>query len=111
LGDGALRDLPRGVDQYLEQRADALNKNTGTSSKSSSTSSAAEQRQLKKDLARVEKQVTKGKERLSALLAEQERESMNHVRLNEITEELQKVREELQSREEEWLEITLALES
>jgi len=111
LGDGALRDLPRGVDQYLEQRADALNKSGSSSAKSAPTSSAAEQRQLKKDLARVEKQVAKGKERLAALLEEQERESMNHVRLSEITEELVKVREELQSREEEWLEITLALES
>jgi ATP-binding cassette subfamily F protein uup len=111
LGDGALRDLPRGVDQYLEQRADALNKSGSSSAKSAPTSSAAEQRQLKKDLARVEKQVAKGKERLAALLDEQERESMNHVRLSEITEELVKVREELQSREEEWLEITLALES
>jgi ATP-binding cassette subfamily F protein uup len=111
LGDGALRDLPRGVDQYLEQRADALNKSGSSSAKSAPTSSAAEQRQLKKDLARVEKQVAKGKERLAALLDEQERESMNHVRLSEITEELVKVRQELQSREEEWLEITLALES
>ena len=111
LGDGALRDLPRGVDQYLEQRADALNKSGSSSAKSAPTSSAAEQRQLKKDLARVEKQVAKGKERLAALLDEQERESMNHVRLSEITEDLVKVREELQSREEEWLEITLALES
>ena len=111
LGDGALRDLPRGVDQYLEQRADALNKSGSSSAKSAPTSSAAEQRQLKKDLARVEKQVAKGKERLAALLDEQERESMNHVRLSEIAEELVKVREELQSREEEWLEITLALES
>ncbi len=111
LGDGALRDLPRGVDQYLEQRAEALSKSTGTTTKSGSTSSAAEQRQLKKDLARVEKQVAKGKDRLAALLEEQERESMNHLRLSEITEELEKVREELQIREEEWLEITLALES
>ena len=111
LGDGALRDLPRGVDQYLEQRAEVLNKSSGTTAKSGSTSSAAEQRQLKKDLARVEKQVAKGKDRLAALLEEQERESMNHLRLGEITEELEKVREELQIREEEWLEITLALES
>ncbi len=111
LGDGALRDLPRGVDQYLEQRADSLNRMSGSSAKSAPTSSAAEQRQLKKDLARVEKQVAKGKERLAALLEEQERESMNHIRLSEISDELKKVGEELRIREEEWLEITLALES
>ena len=111
LGDGTLRDLPRGVDQYLEQRADALNKQSGSGIKSSSSSTAAEERQLKKDLARVEKQIAKGKERVASLLAEQERESLNHIRLGEIASELSAAAEELQSREEEWLEITLALES
>ncbi len=111
LGDGTLRDLPRGVDQYLEQRADALNKQSGSSVKTGASSTAAEERQLKKDLARVEKQIAKGKERVASLLAEQERESLNHIRLGEIASELSAAAEELQSREEEWLEITLALES
>ena len=111
LGDGTLRDLPRGVDQYLEQRADALNKQSGATVKSGSSSTAAEERQLKKDLARVEKQISKGKERVASLLAEQERESLDHVRLGEIASELSAAAQELQSREEEWLEITLALES
>ena len=111
LGDGTLRDLPRGVDQYLEQRADAVNKQSGTTVKSGSSSTAAEERQLKKDLARVEKQIAKGKERVALLLAEQERESLDHIRLGEIASELSAAAQELQSREEEWLEITLALES
>jgi ATP-binding cassette subfamily F protein uup len=111
LGDGTLRDLPRGVDQYLEQRADAVNKQSGTTVKSGSSSTAAEERQLKKDLARVEKQIAKGKERVASLLAEQERESLDHLRLGEIASELSAAAQELQSREEEWLEITLALES
>ncbi len=111
LGDGTLRDLPRGVDQYLEQRADAVNRQSGATVKSSSSSTAAEERQLKKDLARVEKQIAKGKERVASLLAEQEEESLNHVRLGEIDSELSAAAQELQSREEEWLEITLALES
>ena len=111
LGDGTLRDLPRGVDQYLEQRADAVNKQSGTTVKSGSSSTAAEERQLKKDLARVEKQIAKGKERVASLLAEQERESLDHIRLGEIASELSAAAQELQSREEEWLEITLALES
>ena len=111
LGDGTLRDLPRGVDQYLEQRADAVDKQSGTTVKSGSSSTAAEERQLKKDLARVEKQIAKGKERVALLLAEQERESLDHIRLGEIASELSAAAQELQSREEEWLEITLALES
>jgi ATP-binding cassette subfamily F protein uup len=111
LGDYALRDLPRGVDQYLEQRADSLITQSSSNTKQGSGSSAAEQRQLKKDLARVEKQIAKGKERLSALLAEQEAESANHQRLIEISNEISTTESELASREEEWLQVTLALES
>ena len=111
LGDGVLRDLPRGVDQYLEQRVESVTSQSATSTKFSSTSSAAEQRQWKKDLARVEKQIVKGKERVAVLLAEQEQESLDHNRLLAITSELASAQSELQTREEEWLEITLALES
>jgi ATP-binding cassette subfamily F protein uup len=111
LGDEKLRDLPRGVDQYLEQRADALSPQSGSTTKSGTGSSAAEERQLKKDLARVEKQIAKGKERIANLLAEQERESANHERLVEIATELAATESELAGREEEWLKVTLALEN
>ena len=111
LGDKALRDLPRGVDQYLEQRAASISTNNVSQSKSSSTSSAAEQRQLKKDLTRVERQIQKGKEKRSNLLEEQESEAFNPERLTAIALELEALEKELHVREEEWLEITLALES
>jgi len=111
LGDEKLRDLPRGVDQYLEQRADALSSQSSSTAKPGTGSSAAEQRQLKKDLARVEKQIAKGKERIVNLIAEQEREVANHQRLVEITNELAVAESELATREEEWLAVTLALES
>ena len=111
LGDKHLRDLPRGVDQYLEQRVASIASLASSGGKFSSTSSAAEQRQLKKDLTRVERQVAKGKERLAELLKEQEAEGFNPERLIAIATEIEKVQSELQTREEEWLEITLALES
>ena len=111
LGDEALRDLPRGVDQYLEQRADSVSEQNSAAPKQSTGSSAAEQRQLKKDLARLDKQIVRGKERIAELLAEQERESANHQRLIELTSELASAESELASREEEWLQVTLALES
>ena len=111
LGDEVLRDLPRGVDQYLEQRADSVSSQNSGTPKQSSGSSAAEQRQLKKDLARLDKQIVKGKERIAELLAEQERESANAQRLIELASELASAESELASREEEWLQVTLALES
>jgi ATP-binding cassette subfamily F protein uup len=111
LGDKVLRDLPRGVDQYLEQRAASVEPSTESSSKEESTSSAAQLRQLKKDLTRVERQVAKGKERLAQLKSELEAAAFNPEKLLELTAEIATVESELVVREEEWLEITLALES
>jgi ATP-binding cassette subfamily F protein uup len=111
LGDRHLRDLPRGVDQYLEQRTASIATYSSTSAKGTSTSSAAEQRQLKKDLTRVERQIQKGKEKLAQLLSEEETEAFNPARLLEVASEIAQVEKELAQREEEWLEITLALES
>ena len=111
LGNGTLRDFPRGVDQYLEQRAEALASQNSMSQKSGSSSSAAEQRILKKDLSRVEKQIIKSREKIAILESEQESEGQDHARLLEIAEELESAKSELINREEEWLATTLALES
>ena len=111
LGDKVLRVLPRGVDQYLEQRAVSSAPSTESSSKEGSTSSAAQLRQLKKDLTRVERQVAKGKERLAQLKLELEAAAFSPEKLLELSAEIATVESELVVREEEWLEITLALES
>jgi ATP-binding cassette subfamily F protein uup len=111
LGDKVLRDLPRGVNQYLEQRAASSAQSTESSSKEGSTSSAAQLRQLKKDLTRVERQVAKGKERLAQLKSELEAAAFSPEKLLELSAEIATVESELVAREEEWLEITLALES
>ena len=111
LGDKVLRDLPRGVDQYLEQRAASTASSTDSSSKEGSVSNAAQQRQLKKDLTRVERQVAKGKERLAQLKSELEAAAFSPDKLIELSAEIATVESDLVAREEEWLEITLALES
>jgi ATP-binding cassette subfamily F protein uup len=111
LGDKSLRDLPRGVDQYLELRVKTSIEQVSNTPKVASVSSAAEQRQLKKDLMRVERQVEKGKERLAQLKLDLEAAAFNSEKLLEISAELAKVESELSAREEEWLEITLALEN
>ena len=108
LGDKELRDLPRGVDQYLEQRAQSLQKPV-EAAKGKSQSSAAEQRQMKKDLVRVERQIQKAKEKIAELESEQEKAAFDPTELIRISAELETLRAELNSREEEWLEITLQL--
>jgi len=109
LGDKSLRDLPRGVDQYLEQRAASI-QNTGVTEKSKGVSTAAEQRQFKKDLARLERQIEKAKVRISELEQSQTDSAFDPAELTRVSEELESQRAELNSREEEWLEVTLLLE-
>lgn len=108
LGDKELRDLPRGVDQYLEQRAQSLQKPVEVT-KGKSQSSAAEVRQLKKDLVRVERQIQKSKEKITELQAAQEGAAFDPTELIRVSAELETQRAELNTREEEWLEITLQL--
>jgi ATP-binding cassette subfamily F protein uup len=109
MGDQELRDLPRGVDQYLEHRAQSSsNISQGNSGK---VSSAAQERALKKDLTRVERQIQKAKEKVASLALEQESASFDATRLSEISIELVQLEKELVAREEEWLEITLKLEN
>jgi ATP-binding cassette subfamily F protein uup len=105
LGDKSLKDLPRGVDQYLEQREASLLQ-TNSDTKPKSASSAAEQRQLKKDLVRVERQIQKSKEKITELEVAQEMSAFDPAELIRINEELENQRRELNTREEEWLEIT-----
>ena len=105
LGDKSLRDLPRGVDQYLEQREATLRKPESVT-KEKGASSAAEQRQLKKDLVRVERQIQKSKEKITELEEAQEVAAFDPAGLLRISKELENQRLELNIREEEWLEIT-----
>jgi len=109
LGDGELRDLPRGVDQYLEDRARSLK--GGSSQGEKKVSSAQTERLLKKDLARVERQIAKAREKLVALKSQQNEASSDANRLIEIAADVASTEADLAQREEEWLEITLQLDS
>ena len=109
LGDGQLRDLPRGVDQYLEDRSRSLK--GGSSQGGKKVSSAQTERLLKKDLARVERQIAKAREKLVELKSQQNEASSDAHRLIEIATDIAAIESELVQREEEWLEITLQLDS
>jgi ATP-binding cassette subfamily F protein uup len=109
LGDKNVRDLPRGVDEYLELRHEALQPDV-SAPKEKKTSSAAEERQLKKDRVRLERQMEKADSRITELEGEQEGASFDAERLNEITNELAQLRGEKNRLEEEWLQVTVLLE-
>ena len=109
LGDKNVRDLPRGVDEYLELRHESLQPDV-SAPKEKKTSSAAEERQLKKDRVRLERQMEKADSRITELEGEQEGASFDAGRLNEITNELAQLRGEKNRLEEEWLQVTVLLE-
>jgi ATP-binding cassette subfamily F protein uup len=109
LGDKNVRDLPRGVDEYLELRHEALQPDISTP-KEKKTSNAAEERQLKKDKVRLERQMEKADTRITELESEQEGASFDSDRLNEIANELAQLRGEKNRLEEEWLQVTVLLE-
>lgn len=105
FGDHTMRDLPRGIDEYLESRTQSTT--LPRENKEKPVSSAADARQAKKDLARVEKQIEKLKEQVVALSKEQADAAFDAEKLTMITEELEKTKAELEMREEEWLNLSL----
>ena len=110
LGDKSVRDLPRGVDEYLELRQAAMQVPI-SAQKEKKTSNAAEERQLKKDKVRLERQIEKVNTRISELESEQEGASFDPERLTTITHELEAQRSDKHKLEDDWLQVTLNLEA
>lgn len=110
LGDKKVRDLPRGVDEYLELRHETLQP-ASSAPKEKKTSNAAEERQLKKDKVRLERQMEKADLRIAELESEQEDASFDAERLHAITNELMQLRADKSRLEEEWLQVTVLLEA
>jgi len=109
LGDSSVRDLPRGVDEYLELREASMNLSS-VGQKVKKSSNAAEERQLKKDKARLERQLEKANARISELEIVLEEASLKSEELFEITKNLELAHNLKNNLEEEWLQITLTLE-
>jgi ABC transport system ATP-binding/permease protein len=110
LGDKKVRDLPRGVDEYLELRAKALD-SIPQLQKEKKSSNAAEQRQLKKDLTRLDRQLEKCASQIKDLEAQQDEAAFDPEKLITIESGLRDLREEKSKLEEEWLHTTLSLEN
>lgn len=123
LGDGKLRGLPGGVDQYLELREAALasgavsgGASSGSSRPTAATGSAstaaasgpseAEKREARKDLNRIDRQLGKiaqQEEKLHVQMAAKS-QSGDFDALGELNTKLQELLEEKEVLELEWLE-------
>lgn len=104
LGDEELRDLPRGIDEYLERR-EAMVERAALPEKKT-ISSAAQIRLIKKELSRLEKQIEKVSLEEAELRSEESAAAFDHKRLIEIGNALEQVVSRRQKLESEWLELS-----
>ena len=111
LGDAKLTDLPRGVDQYLELREKQILDEVPKISNEKRISSAAEGRQFKKDLARIERQIERADAEVLELLKAQEKAAFDAEALIAATKNLEEAQRKREKLEEEWLNISVQLES
>lgn len=109
LGNGKLRDLPRGIDEYLELRKAMLSAKSPIQ-KSKSSSSLVEIQRMKKNIAKCEKQIQKLSQEELELNSKLEEAAFDHEVLMELTNKVDKVREAKFSIEEEWMKASAELE-
>lgn len=118
MGDGRCVLLPRGVDEYLEHRrtretgpgksahmaAGASPEQTNTDDGGAPKASAAEVRQARKDMGRIEGQLKKLRQRQERVHAQMAEAAADYSRLAELQAELQAADDEVEELEMAWLE-------
>ncbi len=112
LGDGSLRDLPGGVDQYLEVRRAAAaaagprapRQAGGARPAPASPAPAAEARATRKELARIERQLERLHEQERALHAELAARATDHAAVTALSADLDEVAERVAALEDAWLD-------
>jgi ATP-binding cassette subfamily F protein uup len=110
LDAGVVRHLPGGVEQYLQERRAAEPPAAPPSRAQRPPSPGAVQRAARKDVARLERALERLGEREGALQADMAASASDHVRLAELTAELDAARAKRERLEAEWLEAAELLE-
>jgi len=113
LGDGAIRDLPGGVEQYLDLRRAARAAAPGPTSASggsrvsapASGASAAQLREAKKDLFRIERQLTKLSAQEDRVHADMAAKAADHAAVLALNDKLRVIVDERETLELEWLSV------
>jgi ATP-binding cassette subfamily F protein uup len=109
LGNKTLRDLPGGVDQYLQLRR-ASNTPEPTAKSSGGVSTAAQQRDLKKEITKLDRQIEKAQIEHTNLLGQQAEFAMDYEKLAEISQLIDENIARSSELEEQWLTATTSLE-
>lgn len=104
LGNETLRDLPRGVDEYLEMRELTIERAAQPEIKA--IGDAARVRLVKKEMAKVEKQIEKLGQELDLLIKQELAAAFEHEKLLEIGEQIKDVGSKKEVLELKWLELS-----
>ncbi len=105
-GDKSLRDLPRGIEEYLELRKGSQVSKPKAAEKKAAT--ILEQKAAKKELARIEKQIERRTARIGEIEAELLSTGNDYEKLAKLTSELDSLKVERSQLEEEWLEANIS---
>jgi len=109
LGNKTMRDLPGGVEQYLQLRR-AGSQLVAAVKSAGGVSNAAQQRDLKKEITKLERQIEKADLEHANLLGEQAEYAMDYTKLAEVTAALEANIARKSELEEQWLIATTTLE-
>jgi ATPase subunit of ABC transporter with duplicated ATPase domains len=105
MGDGRCVLLPGGVEQYLQsRRGKDLVPAVGSGASAGLANRAAETRQAKKDLARIESQLAKANVRIARLHEQMAGAASDYARLAALQSELTSAEADHETLEEAWLE-------
>ncbi len=104
LGDETLRDLPRGVEEYLERRIHMMA--THPKIEEREISDAAKVRLVKKEMAKLEKQIEKLSTELSDLKEQEAEAAFDHEKLLDIGDQIKDVGSRKDLLELKWLELS-----
>jgi ATPase subunit of ABC transporter with duplicated ATPase domains len=107
-GDGSLRHLPGGVDQYLSMVATPPEAGPGSGGRTAApTRSSAEgdTRAARKELARLERTIGKLEQREAALHSDLAAHATDYARVAELDAQLRQLRSEREAAETQWLEL------
>ncbi|MGH8968397.1 MAG: ABC-F family ATP-binding cassette domain-containing protein [Actinomycetes bacterium] len=113
-GDGGLRDLPGGIDDYLALRRELLAGSTrrtdGTGDGGAPPSDAAAARVARKELARLDRALGRLREQEDRLHADLAAAATDHQRVLELDGALRDLRDERVRLEDRWLELAESVE-
>ncbi|GMA86263.1 hypothetical protein GCM10025868_15130 [Angustibacter aerolatus] len=111
LGDGALRDLPGGVDEYLRLRAASLtSSDPRPAGAAAPVTDAATQRTARKDMARIERRLQRIEVEVTQAHDTMAAQATDHVAVGKPGRALRALHAERDDLEAQWLEAADALD-